>query len=60
VGSRYLLLYRTGHNAFIATLLVRGDDLQRPLSGVASLAYLALFIAAMAASYTRAFFGVRA
>jgi hypothetical protein len=51
---------RSQHNAFIAPLLVRGDDLQRPFSGIATLAYLAIFIAAMAKAYTRANFGIRA
>ena len=60
VGSGSLLPHRAQHNAFVTPLLVRGDDLQRPLPGVATLAYLAVFIAAMAASHTRAFGGVRA
>ena len=51
---------RTQHHAFISPFVIRGDDLQRPFSGVAALAYLADFIAAMAASHTRAVFGTRA
>jgi hypothetical protein len=50
----------TTHDAFIAPLLVRGDDLQGPFSSIATLAYLTVFITAMAAAYTRAVFGVRA
>ena len=52
--------YRTRHHAFISPFVIRGDDLQRPFSGVAALAYLADFIAAMAASHTRAVFGAGA
>jgi hypothetical protein len=50
----------TTHDAFIVPLLVRGDDLQGPFSSIATLAYLTVFITAMAAAYTRAVFGVRA
>jgi hypothetical protein len=50
-------LYRKQHNAFVTPFLVGSYDLQRPLSGVATLAHLADFIAAMAAAHTRALVG---
>jgi hypothetical protein len=50
-------LYRKQHNAFVTPFLVGSYNLQRPLSGVATLTYLAGFIATMAKAHTRAFFG---
>jgi hypothetical protein len=50
--------YRIQHNAFVTPFLVGSYNIQRPLSGFATLAHFADFFAAMAAAHTRAFFGV--
>jgi hypothetical protein len=57
-AARFPLYRMIQHNAFVTPFLVGSYDLQRPLSGFATLAHLANFFAAMAAAHTRPFFGI--